>query len=273
MRPFTPPPLKTLWRISTPLRTYFSPKYYGMENIDPRTSYLYVANHTIHGVLDVPLYAIEIYRQKGIYIRGLADHFHYMIPIWRDFLNWIGSVRGTPENCEQLMKAKESIIVFPGGGREVCKRKGESYKLTWKQRTGFARLAIKFQYPIIPVAAIGIDDAFTILVDRNDIINSLPGKLIQRTGLLEYVIKKGEEIPAITRGIGLTPIPRPERVYVSFGNPIETASIKGDCEDKEVQFALRNQVEQAINKQLGQLLLLRYQDSDISFVRRVLNSL
>jgi len=270
---FTPPSLKTLWRVSTPLRLYFSPQFFGMDHIDPERPALFVANHTIHGVLDIPLYAIELYRQKGIFLRGLADHFHYMVPGWRDFLSWLGAVRGTTENCEKLMELKENIIVFPGGGREVCKRKGESYQLIWKQRTGFVRLAIKNQYPIIPVASIGIDDAFSILIDRDDVMNTFVGKIVQQSGLLEYVIKKGEEIPAITRGIGLTPLPRPERVYVSFGKAVETKSYKGQHEDKDVLFALREQVENEIKKQLGELLLLRYQDQDTSLFRRFLNRL
>jgi len=270
---FDPPSIKTLWRISTPLRLYFSPQFFGIESINPEKPALFVANHTIHGVLDVPLYAIELYRKKGIYIRGLADHFHYMVPGWRDFLSWIGAVRGTPENCEQLMRSKENIIVFPGGGREVCKRKGESYQLIWKQRTGFARLAIKHQYPIIPVASIGIDDAFSILIDRDDIINTFVGQFFQKSGILEYVIKKGEEIPAITRGIALSPIPRPERVYVSFGQAIETEPYKNQYEDKQVLFSLREQVGNEIKKQLGELLLFRYQDKDISLLRRVMNCL
>jgi len=270
---FDPPSIKTLWRICTPLRLYFSPQFFGIDNINPEKPALFVANHTIHGVLDVPLYAIELYRKKGIFIRGLADHFHYMVPGWRNFLSWIGAVRGTPENCEQLMRLKENIIVFPGGGREVCKRKGESYQLIWKQRTGFVRLAIKHQYPIIPVASIGIDDAFSILIDRDDLINTFVGQFFQKKGFLDYVIKKGEELPAITRGIGFTPLPRPERVYVSFGQAIETESYKNQHEDKEVLFTLREQVANVIKKQLGELLLFRYQDKDISLLRRFLNCL
>jgi len=270
---FNPPSVKTLWRISAPLRLYFSPKFYGMDNVDPERPALFVANHTIYGVLDVPLYAIELYHKKGIFIRGLADHFHYKVPFWRDFLSWIGAVRGTPENCEKLMESKDNIIVFPGGGREVCKRRGELYQLIWKQRTGFVRLAIKHQYPIIPLASVGIDDAFSILVDRNDIFNSFAGKIVQQSGLLEYVIKRGEEIPAITRGIGLTPIPRPERVYVSFGKPVETAPYKNHHDDKQTLFTLREQIENKIKKQLGELLLLRYQENDSGLLRRVLNRL
>ena len=35
-----------------------------------------------------------------------------------------------------------NIIVYPGGGRETCKRKSELHQLTWKDRTGFAAAII-----------------------------------------------------------------------------------------------------------------------------------
>jgi len=40
------------------------------------------------------------------------------------------------ENCEKLMQADENLDIIPGGGREICKRKGEAYKLLWKKRSG-----------------------------------------------------------------------------------------------------------------------------------------
>ena len=63
-------------------------------------------------------------------------------------------VLGSPEYCAALMEAGQHILVFPGGGREVMRRKGEAYQLIWKQRTGFARLAIEHGYDIIPFGSV-----------------------------------------------------------------------------------------------------------------------
>jgi 1-acyl-sn-glycerol-3-phosphate acyltransferase len=51
------------------------------------------------------------------------------------------------------MEDGRSILVFPGGGREVTKRRGEKYRLIWGERMGFARMAIECGYPIVPVAS------------------------------------------------------------------------------------------------------------------------
>ena len=60
------------------------------------------------------------------------------------------------------------ILVYPGGGREVAKRKGESYKLIWKERMGFARLAIEHGYTIVPFAAVGAEEAVDIVLDGDN---------------------------------------------------------------------------------------------------------
>ena len=37
-----------------------------------------------------------------------------------------------------LSKGK-NVLLFPGGGREVVKRRGEMYKLLWKDEVDFVR--------------------------------------------------------------------------------------------------------------------------------------
>ena len=37
-----------------------------------------------------------------------------------------------------LSKGKH-VLLFPGGGREVCKRRGEEYSLLWKDEVDFVR--------------------------------------------------------------------------------------------------------------------------------------
>jgi 1-acyl-sn-glycerol-3-phosphate acyltransferase len=75
-------------------------------------------------------------------------------------------VRGRRENVRALMREGPSVLVFPGGPGEVWKGRGEDYKLIWKERLGFARLAIEFGYPIVPFAAVGAEKMLQVFVDR-----------------------------------------------------------------------------------------------------------
>ena len=55
------------------------------------------------------------------------------------------------------MRHNETVLVYPGGAG-VAKFKGEQYRLRWEGRSGFARVAIESDYPIVPVGLVG-DDA------------------------------------------------------------------------------------------------------------------
>lgn len=266
---------KQLWKLTTPLRAYFSPKFYGLEKLDPDKPTLMVGNHTIFGVIDVPLLLAQIYRERGILVRTLADHQHYDIPLWRDMVDRSGGVEGTRENCSKLMENGEHIMVFPGGAREVSKRKGEQYQLTWKRRIGFCKMAIQHGYNIVPFASVGPDDMYDIVLDAEDVIHSPVGKLLKKAGLLEKkgLLRGGDIIMPLTRGIGLTALPRPERFYFSIGDEIDVSRYSGREEDEGALFGLRDEVAFSIQNLIGEMLSLRENDIDKGILRRLLTSL
>jgi hypothetical protein len=86
-----------------------------------------VGNHTIYGLLDVPLMVAEIWKGRRIAVRSLGEHIHYAVPVWRDLLGAGGMARGTRDNVRALMHDQQTILVFPGGAREVNKRRGQQY--------------------------------------------------------------------------------------------------------------------------------------------------
>jgi Diacylglycerol acyltransferase len=95
-----------------------------------------------------------------------GEHPHYAVPLWRDLLAKGGMVRGTRDNVRALMRDRQTILVIPGGSGEVNKRRGQQYQLLWRERIGFARLAIEHRYSIVPFAAVGVDDMLDVIVDQ-----------------------------------------------------------------------------------------------------------
>ena len=61
----------------------------------------------------------EVWKQRRLAIRGLGENAHYAVPVWRDLLTACGMVRGTRDNVRSLMRTRKTILVFPGGAREV----------------------------------------------------------------------------------------------------------------------------------------------------------
>jgi 1-acyl-sn-glycerol-3-phosphate acyltransferase len=257
---YAPPSVADVSRGLRPLKRWFDPQYFGLENLDRNRPALYVGNHTIYGIIDSPLIFGGLYEQKGIFVRSLGDNYHFSVPGWGDSLRKYGSVPGTPENCRRLMEGREHVLVFPGGAREVAKRRGEQNRLTWKNRTGFARMAIEHQYPIVPFASLGADDMYTILFDGEDFRNSLLGRRLLANERINHFLRGGDLFMPLTRGLGPTAIPRPERFYFMFGHPIPTTPFKGKADDRHAQWELREQVADAIESMMEELKEIRDAD-------------
>ena len=250
-----------------PWRILAAPKVFGLENVPDERPLLFVGNHTIYGVLDVPMLFRELFLEKDIFLRALGHRIHFKIPFWRTLLDRYGVVEGSRQNCGALMEAGECILVFPGGGREVAKRKGEKYKLIWKERIGFVRMAVKYGCTIVPFSAVGVEDAFDILLDGNDLMASPLGPLLRRAGV------KDEYLMPITKGMGPTPFPRPQRLYFRIGTPIETIEFTGEQENTELCRTLRERVRSEVEYGIEWLRHTRKEDPKRHFVPRVMSEL
>jgi 1-acyl-sn-glycerol-3-phosphate acyltransferase len=271
---FDPSLIDTLDHRIQPLKRLLSPVSIGTEHVPRRGPVLLTGNHTLYGLVDIPMLGLEIYEKTGRTVRGLADHNHFALPIWRDLLRGIGAVRGTRKACARLFEAGEAVLVFPGGGREVMKHKHERYKLIWKERVGFARLAIQYGVPIVPFASVGVEDMFEIVVDAEDILRSPVGDLLRSLGITEQPwFRHGEVIPPIARGYGPGALPRLERQYFLFGEPIPTEEYTGRHEDPDACFALRERVKTAIESQIHDLREVREADPERYPIQRLLRKL
>jgi hypothetical protein len=269
---FDPHLIGELDHLLQPLKRLLSPVSLRIECVPREGAVLLTGNHTLYGLLDIPMLGLEIYEKTGRSVRGLGDHNHFALPIWRDLLRRIGAVRGTRENCARLFTAGEAVLVFPGGGREVLKHKHEQYQLIWKERVGFARLAIQHGVPIVPFASVGVEDMFEIVVDADDILRSPAGDLLRALRITEQPwFRHGEILPPIARGRGFGPLPRIERQYFLFGEPIDTLRYAGLHEDREACFALRKEVQGAIETQIAQLRQVREADPERYPIQRLLH--
>jgi 1-acyl-sn-glycerol-3-phosphate acyltransferase len=241
-----------------PVRRIAKPKVYGIEHV-PKRGALLVGNHTLYAVFDMILWTAELI-ERGIMVRGLGEHVLFKVPVARELLKACGIVPGTRANMRELMRRGDLILVFPGGAREVAKRKGERYQLIWKNRLGFAVMAIEGRYPIVPFASMGIEDALDIVIDTDNPLMAPARKLTEK--LLNV-----EPLP-IVRGIGLTPIPRPERLYFWFGEPISTLEYGGIADDDNAR-DLRARTAASIEGGLDFLFDEREKDPERSLLQRL----
>ena len=226
----------------------------GLENLPGDGRFLLVGNHTSAGWPEIVLTPYFVHRHLGVRVRGLADlRVTQAKGLQRDLIEAVGAVPGQPDVGAELMRRNETILVFPGGGRDMLKFKGEEYQLQWEGRSGFARLAIAHDYPIIPVGLVGGDDVFRSLVERNGAWERMTRTLGERMHGMS-----GVGVP-LMRGMGPTFLPRPQRMYLRFGQPISTtrpARVKAD----KWEAAVKQQAQTALETVLTDLQELRRDD-------------
>ncbi|MGY4711231.1 1-acyl-sn-glycerol-3-phosphate acyltransferase [Mycolicibacterium sp. CBM1] len=225
----------------------------GTDNLPADGRFLLVGNHTQAGA-EIFLIPYAVNRAIGVRVRPLADrNLGRMRGLAADLAAAYGAVVGAPDAADELMRHDQTVLVFPGGGREIPKFKGEEYALRWQGRAGFARVAVANGYPIVPVALVGGDDVYRSVISRDSAMGRLSeaigGRLTGRSGMAMPLM----------RGIGPTLIPRPQRMYLRFGSPIDTSTPVGVDTPGWVT-AVKQSTQAALEEALADLLALREDD-------------
>ncbi|MFP8817544.1 1-acyl-sn-glycerol-3-phosphate acyltransferase [Acinetobacter johnsonii] len=203
---------KWIKRLSALSKVYFTPTFIGAEQLDASQPAMYVGNHSMYGVLDSPMLIDYLYNEHQVAVVSIADHSHFYLPLWRSVVKKFGAVDGVPAYVREAMRQGYSILVFPGGGREVLKREGEQYQLIWKQRYGFLKLAQEFGYDIVPFAALGGDEVFDIGFDANKVVQHQYFQKLLQVPQLSRLLRKGEVIPSLPKHL----IPKRLPFYFKF---------------------------------------------------------
>ncbi|TPX69087.1 hypothetical protein SpCBS45565_g02749 [Spizellomyces sp. 'palustris'] len=206
---------------------------------------LYVENHQLLA-LELVTTLSTIYLLTGHLPRGIMDRVHLKIPLWADLLTAVGAINGDPASVADAMAKGHNLLVLPGGHHEVYRKKSDrKYSLQWRQRAGFARLAVQHQYTIVPISGIGCEDMLHILTDV-----AIPD------GFMSKVIRderKGMNLPICL------PVSY-EMQYFRFGRPIRCDRLNGNWEDVDRIWGIREKARRAVEEGIEKLMAKRRSD-------------
>jgi 1-acyl-sn-glycerol-3-phosphate acyltransferase len=125
----------------------------GVEKLDPRGSYVFVANHG--SLMDIPAalavlpQQFRFFAKKGLYkIPFLGSHLNRAGHLPVDRSNARNSLKSMTEGARVVKLRRISMLLFPEGGRSA-----EGLR-SFKE--GAAYIAIKAGVPIVPVAIVGM---------------------------------------------------------------------------------------------------------------------
>jgi 1-acyl-sn-glycerol-3-phosphate acyltransferase len=165
-----------------------------------------VGNHGLLGYETIVFFE-RLLDARGRLPLGLADRWFFKVPLLRDALVRLGGTYGSAINAHRALQRGDWVLCYPGGVREVLKRRPEDkYRCLWERSQGFARVALQAGVPIVPFAAAGVDDTFEV---RGAIEGT--GKMLM--GQSKY------DLPVLGSFI-----PRPVPLWFRFGDPIYPAN-------------------------------------------------
>jgi 1-acyl-sn-glycerol-3-phosphate acyltransferase len=257
---------KSFKRLNGFIQRYFSPTVVGLENI-PDEPTLFIGNHAMFG-LDGMILMPTVYHETGRFLRALADNAWFQTGTGEKMAA-SGMVLGHPEVCSALMEAGHDLLVFPGGAAEANKTAEEKYSLVWRERYGFVRMAAQHGYNITPFGMVGPDDWWDHAIEGRDLLNSRPVKLLQKLGVIGEI--REDLMPPLPRGLFNTLIPKPERCFLAFGEPIEVPDCRGMKVSMAVQKSVRERTAGSVEELVGDMLKMRARNKHKeSAVRRLL---
>lgn len=129
----------------------------GMENI-PETGPALLIFY--HGAIPVDVFYLgsRVYLHNKRFIHPVVDRLATKMPGWSAMLETSDVVTDTIEDCSRILKQNNLLAIAPGGMYEC--QFSHDYELKWRNRTGFAKVALDAKVPIIPMYCQNIREAY-----------------------------------------------------------------------------------------------------------------
>jgi 1-acyl-sn-glycerol-3-phosphate acyltransferase len=160
--------------------------------------------------------------------QGMAEKFLNMVPFASQFSSRTGNFTGLPEHAEKLLNDERLLMVFPEGARGTAKLYWERHSLV-HFGTGFMRLALATNAPIIPFAFLGGGEAIPTVMNL-------------------YRLGKLMGAPYLPVTPWLLPLPRRVPLDVWYGEPM---LFQGSATDED--HVIEKKVE-TVKKRISQLI-------------------
>ena len=137
--------------------------------------------------------------------------FAQNLPFASSWFSRIGQLTGLPEHAERMLSDNRLLLAFPEGVRGIGKLYKDKYKLM-RFGTGFMRIALKTNTPIIPFGYVGGEESFPAIFHLE--------RLARLIGVPYW------PVPPY-----LIPLPKPVPCQIHYGEPIR---FEGDGSESDV---------------------------------------
>ncbi len=231
------------------LRRYFRAEVHGLERV-PAGKALLVGNHNAGITFFEPFMLALAWLERG----DNAEPIHFLghdamvkMPVVGNLLLKCGAIRADHACAGKAFAMGHKVGVFPGGNYEAFRPYKERHKVDFGGKTGFVRLALQHQVPIVPVMCLGGHSTFFVLWRGEPLAKLLRLDRLVRSKACPLFL-------ALPWGLGFGPIfhlPLPAKLVVEVGEPITLAAYGPEAaDDKETVQALAKEVEARIQEMM-----------------------
>jgi 1-acyl-sn-glycerol-3-phosphate acyltransferase len=208
---------------------YFDAEVRGLHHVPETGGALLVGNHSGGGLTpDTSAVWASWYEERG-YDRpliGLGFDAAFTVPVLGDVMRKIGQVPASRENAGRALDEGLPVLVYPGGDKDLFRPWTERNLIDFHGRTGFVKLALEKQVPVIPVVGQGGHDAIFVLTRGEGIARALGADRV-RLGALPLIW----QLPW-----GISPpfpiyLPLPAKITVEVCEPLDWTGYGPDAAD------------------------------------------
>jgi 1-acyl-sn-glycerol-3-phosphate acyltransferase len=188
-------------------------------------------------IADTFVFAQSFYEHFGAdrLFHQLAHDLVFKVPGPRTLVQKYGTVPASPTNMAKALNRGAALLVYPGGDEESFRPTWETDQIGFAGRTGFVKLALEHNVPIVPIVSIGGQET-ALFLGR--------GRRIARTLSLNKLARLKVVPPVIGPPFGVTVldfpgrIPLPAKITIRVMPPIDLRKKLGRDGDVEEGYRL-----------------------------------
>jgi len=206
--------------------SYFRAEVRGFERLPSQGPFLVVGNHSGGQIPpDLPVLLTAWWRSRGVDepVYALFHSFFLGLPGMGPVMERAGAVEAGREEAEAILRTGGILIDYPGGDYEVFRPWRERNRITFGDRIGFVRLALRTQVPVVPAVSVGAHETVIVLARGERVAKRLG--LDRRFRLKVWPLVLGPPFGVVPGGIPTWPLPA--KITVELCEPIDWASRYG----------------------------------------------
>jgi 1-acyl-sn-glycerol-3-phosphate acyltransferase len=242
---------RTLPALRLASKLYFRADVRGLHHIPAEGPVLIVGNHSGGTVIvDTYVFAQAFFDhfgpERAFY--QLAHDLVFKLAGLRTLVQRYGTVPASPANMGKALRRDAALLVYPGGDYETYRPTWESDKVDFAGRTGFVKLALEHNVPIVPVVAIGGQETGLFLGRGRRVAEALQLDRLMRLKVFPPVL--GPPVGATILDLPIR-FPLPAKISIRVLKPIDLRDRLGKQPEVDAAYKLVTSTMQRTLTRLG----------------------